>query len=194
MIEVGCGDGALARALAASGHRVVAIDPKAPANTGIFRRVALSELAETGPFDAVVASMSLHHIHPLPETVDRLVSLLVPHGLLLLRELEREALDDATLRWYFHQQHALAAVGRRPHPAGDLERFRDSIATDLDGIHPTAVLRAAVAERFDEVSFERVPYLHAWGLDHALEPIERELIERSAIRATGWWYAGRVRP
>lgn len=194
MLEVGCGDGALALALAAAGHRLLAVDPKAPASSEIFRRVALSELADPGPFDAVVASMALHHIHPLPETLDRLVSLLVPQGLLLLRELDREALDDATLRWYFHQQHALAAVGRRPHPAGDLERFRDSIATDLDGIHPTAVLRAAVAERFDEVSFERVPYLHAWGLDHALEPIERELIERSAIRATGWWYAGRVRP
>ncbi len=194
MLEVGCGDGALARALAASGHRVVAIDPKAPASSEIFRRVALSELADPGPFDAVVASLALHHIHPLPETLDQLTSLLVPKGLLLLRELDREAFDDATLRWYFHQQHALAAVGRRPHPAGDLERFRDSIATDLDGIHPTAVLRAAVAERFDEVSFERVPYLHAWGLDHALEPIERELIERSAIRATGWWYAGRVGP
>ena len=194
MLEVGCGDGALARALSAAGHDVLAIDPKAPEDSGMFRRVALAELADPGPFDAVVASMSLHHIHPLADSVDRVASLLVPAGTLLLRELDRDALDDVTLRWYFHQQHALAAVGRRPRPADEFERFRQRIESDVEGIHGAAALRQAIAVRFDELSFEPVPYLHAWGLDHALEPIERELIERAAIRAAGWWYAGRVKP
>ena len=173
---------------------MLAIDPKAPEDRGIFRRVTLAELADPGPFDAVVASMSLHHIHPLAGTVKRVASLLVPGGTLLLRELDRDALDDVALGWYFHQQHALAAVGRRPRPPDEFERFRQRIETDVEGIHGAAALRVAVAARFEELHFEPVPYLHAWGLDHALEPVERELIECGSIRAAGWWYAGRVKP
>ena len=47
VLEVGCGSGALARALDAAGHRVLAIDPVAP-DGPIFRRVTLEALDELG--------------------------------------------------------------------------------------------------------------------------------------------------
>ena len=42
VLEVGCGEGELARALARAGHFVTAIDPRAPEGN-IFQRVRLEE-------------------------------------------------------------------------------------------------------------------------------------------------------
>ena len=61
VLEVGCGTGELALALAARGHDVVAIDPEAPSGP-LFRQVRLEDYREPGLFRAVVASRSLHHI------------------------------------------------------------------------------------------------------------------------------------
>jgi 2-polyprenyl-3-methyl-5-hydroxy-6-metoxy-1,4-benzoquinol methylase len=63
--EVGCGQGDLARELAASGHGVVAIDPDAPAGE-LFQAASLEAFAEDGRFDVVIASRALHHIPDLP--------------------------------------------------------------------------------------------------------------------------------
>lgn len=51
ILEVGCGEGDLARGLAAAGHSVTAIDPEAPQGP-LVRRVTLEEFAEPGPFHA----------------------------------------------------------------------------------------------------------------------------------------------
>src|SRR5919202_5559733 len=59
VLEVGCGSGELARALADAGHDVTAIDPEAPEGP-LFRRVTLEAFDDPRPFDAVVASRSLH--------------------------------------------------------------------------------------------------------------------------------------
>ncbi len=75
VLEVGCGRGDLARRMAAAGHRVLAIDPAAPEGT-IFERFTLEELVDPGPFDAVVASRSLHHVGDLMGALDRVWRLL----------------------------------------------------------------------------------------------------------------------
>src|SRR5687768_9945052 len=64
VLEVGCGRGELALALDAAGYEVVAVDPDAPEGP-IFRRTTIEELDEPGPFDAIVAAFSLHHVHDL---------------------------------------------------------------------------------------------------------------------------------
>ncbi|MGI8421947.1 MAG: class I SAM-dependent methyltransferase, partial [Gaiellaceae bacterium] len=74
VLEIGCGAGSLARALDAAGHGVLAIDPVAPEGP-IFRQLSLEELRDAGSFDAVVASLSLHHIHDLRAAVDRIAAL-----------------------------------------------------------------------------------------------------------------------
>lgn len=50
VLEVGCGGGGLARALAADGYDLVAVDPNAPAGP-IFRRTTLESLEDEEPFD-----------------------------------------------------------------------------------------------------------------------------------------------
>lgn len=54
VLEVGCGESALARTLARAGHSVTAIASRAPEGT-IFRRVRIEEFSDPGPFDYVVA-------------------------------------------------------------------------------------------------------------------------------------------
>jgi 2-polyprenyl-3-methyl-5-hydroxy-6-metoxy-1,4-benzoquinol methylase len=61
VLEVGCGEGELARALTRVGHSVTAIDPRAPEGP-IFRRTRIEEFSDPGKFDHVVAILSLHHV------------------------------------------------------------------------------------------------------------------------------------
>src|SRR5438876_5175622 len=83
VLEIGCGEGELATALAAAGHEVVAIDPEAPTGA-IFRRVSLEEFESSARFDAVVASLSLHHIPDLEAAADKVAGMLVPEGCFLV--------------------------------------------------------------------------------------------------------------
>jgi Methyltransferase domain len=55
VLEIGCGGGDLARAVARRGYEIVAIDPLAPEGE-IFEPVSLEEFTGCGPFDAVLAN------------------------------------------------------------------------------------------------------------------------------------------
>src|SRR5690349_14180075 len=93
LLEVGCGSGELALALAADGHDVAAIDPRAP-DGPIFRQLRLEDLDADEPrYDAVVASSSLHHVDDAAAAVDRIADLLRPGGVILLSEFATEHLD-----------------------------------------------------------------------------------------------------
>ena len=80
VLEVGCGERELARAMARTGHSVTAIDSRAPEGP-IFRRVRIEELSDPGPFDYVVASLSLHHVEDLGRVLDKIADLLRAGGL-----------------------------------------------------------------------------------------------------------------
>ena len=79
VLEVGCGEGELARALARAGHSVTAIDPWAPEGP-IFRRARIEEFSDPGQFDYVVASLSLHHVEDLGRALGKRADLLRPGG------------------------------------------------------------------------------------------------------------------
>ena len=73
VLEIGCGPvGDLTYALAAAGYDIVAVDPVAPEGP-LFRRIPFEDFTEPGPFDAVVASLSMHHIADLPRTAERIM-------------------------------------------------------------------------------------------------------------------------
>ena len=182
VLEVGCGAGELARALASAGHSIVAIDPAAP-DGPIFRRVTLEDFSDADRFDAVVASVSLHHVADIDAAAERIAALLRPSGALILEEFAKERFAGPTREWYYERRRALEPLDAFPLWSS---RWDEQHAD----IHTFADVRAALERRFATRHFERRPYLFDYRLDDLLEPIERELIELGAIEATAVRYVG----
>lgn len=188
VLEVGCGAGALARALAHAGYAVTAIDPEAPEGP-LFLRVTLEELADPGPFDAVVASLSLHHVENLVTALDRIEALLAARGVLVVNEFAKERLDRPTAAWYFGRRRALAAAHGAPAP-GSIDECLREWENDHAALHGYEAMRAALDARFHERYFAWVPYLHHELAHVTSEAAEQELIDAGAIRATGFRFVG----
>ena len=193
VLEVGCGGGELALALAGAGYDLTAIDPRAPEGP-IFRQVALEDFSADGRFDAVVASVSLHHLERLDAAVDRIAELLEPGGLLVMEEFAKERLVGTTARWYHRQRQAFAAIGMHDKPVPDdfdawLARWHD----DHADVYPLVDVRRAIERRFNARHAEWGPYLFDHWLHDAIEPLERALIAAGAIDATGFRYVGEPR-
>ena len=127
MLEVGCGDGELAQALADAAYDVLAIDPEAP-DGEIFRRTTIEGFDDPGPFDAVVASLSLHHVHDLGAALDKVVRFL--EGPLILNEFAWDRREPMTPEW--EEEH--------------------------EGLHGYGAMRAELDARFEERFFEWLPY------------------------------------
>ena len=187
VLEVGCGRGDLARAIADAGYEVVAIDPDAPEGE-IFRAISLAELTDPGPFDAVVAVRALHHIPDLAGAVAKIARLLRPGGRLVVHEHAWERLDERTARWYLERRTAQGA-GAPP----TLERCRLEWAANHRDLHTSAAMRAALERRFAQRYFAWTPYLHG-ELDAVAEAQEQALIDAGAIEATGFCYVGERPP
>jgi SAM-dependent methyltransferase len=183
VLEVGCGDGRLARELDELGHQVVAIDPAAPPGA-IFQAVSLEEFADPGPFDAVVASRSLHHIHDLPGGLSKLHRLLAPGGPLILVEHAFDRFDEPTARWYLKQRRA-----KGPHAPSSLQACLAEWEADHADLHGYTAMRRELDLRFTERWFAWTPSLYL-ELGTALEQEERTLIEAGSIKATGFQYVG----
>ena len=176
VLEVGCGDGELARGLDAAGYRVLAIDPVAPAGE-LFERTTIEDLRDPGPFDAVVASRSLHHVRDLDDVLAK-IARLAP--LLVLHEFAWDRLDDSTARWYDEQRT------RSPDPPRPASEWR----ARHGGLHGFDALRAALDRHFVERKFSHVPYLYHYLHVPELEPLETALIRAGRIQALAFTYVG----
>jgi SAM-dependent methyltransferase len=181
VLEIGCGSGDLALALAESGYDVVAIDPEAPSGP-IFRRSTLEELDDPGPFTAVLASRSLHHVEDLRRGVEKIARLA---ALVVLEEFAWDRLDDPTLAWW-RGQLRVTAESEGPGSRAEWEE-------EHRGLHGFAALRRELDRCFDEVHFGWQPYVYRYLRSPASEQLERALIEADAIRALGFRYVGRRR-
>ncbi len=164
VLEVGCGNGELARALAQT-YDVTAIDPVAPEGP-IFRRERIEE-HEGGPYDAIVASSSLHHVHDLQAVAAQLASLA---PVLLLSEFAWERLDPQGAAWLGQYMPTDGWVAAHAHH------------------HTGAALRETLAGVYEERAYVEVPYLYRF----AAVPAEAELAALAAgdVQPIGFFYAG----
>ena len=184
VLEIGCGKGELALRLAGAGYEVVAVDPEAPTGD-IFRRGRIEDVEEPHRFDAVVAVLSLHHVEHLGRAADQAHDLVVPGGVLVVREFAAERLDGRTAAWYYHVRCALAAARGEEEPASSLDGWLSEWNAKRAALHDGGALVAALRERFDVRLLEWGPYLYEWELDPALEPLEELLIDEGSLAATG---------
>jgi SAM-dependent methyltransferase len=175
VLEVGCGNGALALSLATDGYDVVAVDPRAP-DGPIFRQIAIEELGDEVPFDGAVASLSLHHVHDLGVAVERVRSLLRTGGPFVVRDFAWNLVDEPTARWDY------ARRGR----VGGLAEWR----AEHDHLHRFEAMRSALDARFRERRFEWGAYLSEFEPGERDVSEERRLIEAGVIRAVGFLYVG----
>jgi SAM-dependent methyltransferase len=175
VLEVGCGRGDLALALAADGYDVVAVDPKAPAGQ-IFRQTTIEELGDEGLFDGALASLSLHHLHDLEVALGRVRSLLRPGAPFVVREFGWDLVDEPTARWDY----------RRRGLEGGLAEWRD----EHDDLHGFEALRAGLEAHFRTRSFEQGPYLSEFEPGEGQPEEEVRLIDAGEIRAIGFVYVG----
>ena len=116
MLEVGCGAGELAAALSRDGHTVIAIDsdPESVASArrlGVDARLASWPAFDDGQFNAVLFTRSLHHIHPLDESVRHAVESIAEGGCIIVEDFAYESADEKTLRWFASSIGLLEATG-----------------------------------------------------------------------------------
>jgi SAM-dependent methyltransferase len=191
VMELGCGAGDLARSLSGAGYDVVAIDPEAPAGA-IFQKVSLEDF-EGGPFDAVVADRSLHHVGDLDAGVAKLRSMLAADGVVVLNEFAWDAMDEPTAAWYIAGARGGGGSGH-VHGERTVADLLDGWAAEHDGLHGADALRAALDVHFETVIDVAVPYIARYHMDDvSLEPVEQRLIDEGSIRALGFRYLGRPR-
>jgi ubiquinone/menaquinone biosynthesis C-methylase UbiE len=205
VLEVGCGKGDLAYALDRAGYSVTAIDPRAPEGT-IFRRVGIEEFSEPGPFDHVVAILSLHHVEDISGALDKIVSLLRAGGTLVVVEFAWDRIDAATAEWALARlPNASASVKRswlercccgRAHEGGNEVRHLHAEAhvarwADEEGLHSSGRMLEQIGRRFAQRSFSWRPYLYP-DLDNTSEADELVAIEAGEINATSFCYVGAV--
>jgi SAM-dependent methyltransferase len=167
ILEVGAGSGELAEALRGAGYDVLAIDPAG--GDGVVQ-IPLREVE--GTFDAAVAIVSMHHVEPLAESIDRLAAVLPPGARFVVDEFDVGAYDERAARWWLgHTDHH--------HEPGDL-------VADLRGhLHNVETIVAALRRWFDVGEPVRGTYLHRWEIGPALRSDEEEAVAAGLIPATG---------
>jgi len=202
VLEVGCGEGRLARSMSAAGYRVVAIDPDAPEGPS-FRRVTIEEFAESGPFDVAVATLSLHHIGDLDAAVAKIASLVASGGTFVAVEMASDRFDDATATWALkhlvpgsehgwlaHRHNEWTTQTGVEAGVGFAEYMRGWAASKQ--FHSAATMLEICRSHFDEMQYEAWPYLYPEleGVTRAQEIAE---IEAGRIQAMGFTWVGAAR-
>lgn len=176
ILEVGAGNGALARAMRSAGYDILAIDPGS--EDGDVRAVALADLEETaGPFAAAVAVVSLHHVDPLAESCRRLGQVVEPGGTLVVDEFDVAAFDVGAAGWWLEQRSALGEPQEKT--------ATELVEEHLHHLHPLERIITALEPHFELGPPVRGAYLHRWNLGDSFRPIEEEAIARGDLSATG---------
>jgi SAM-dependent methyltransferase len=176
VLEVGAGEGELAAALAAAGYVVTAIDPEP--RGGDVHGVALADLkAEPGTFEAAVAIRSLHHVHPLAQSLQQLADVLQPDAPLVIDEMDVVAFDDRAADWWLRQQ-AVLGQARDVSPQQLVNEHRAHL-------HPLDAIVEALAAWFDLGAAVRGKWLYRWDLCTSFRHEEESLISVGQLPAVG---------
>jgi SAM-dependent methyltransferase len=183
--------------LRSSGYEAVGVDPEAPDGED-YRRVAFEQLEALQGIDAVVASTSLHHVVDPEEVIDRVASMLVRRGTLVVVEWAWEAFDEPTAQWCFERLGPDEETGWLHRRRDEWMAFGQPWSVSLrdwaqkEQLHPAETLLRLLDRRFDREDLARGPYFFP-DLVQTSEEDERAAIESGQIRATRVDYVGKLR-
>jgi SAM-dependent methyltransferase len=174
ILDVGCGDGGLVDRLTELGFDPIGVDPRAPAHSRLIR-ARVEHATGLGEFDAITATMSLHHAE-LPTVLQVIKGHLRPGGRLFVSEFAWEAYDERAAGWLadhdrVETDHSVAGW-RREH-------------TDL---HTWVTVREALSTCFTPMLEVARPYLARMLRRRDLEAAEHALIDAQLLPALGIWY------
>jgi SAM-dependent methyltransferase len=170
VLEIGAGEGELARILRGAGYAVTAIDPKG--GDGVEQLALLDLDAPPRSFDAAVAMLSLHHVVPLGQSLRRLSEVLRRGARLVVDEFDVDVLDERASAWWLGQN------GHDKDP-------RDHVAEMREHLYSLAHIREELAAWFD--LGEPVPgaYFYRWPDRPELRAEEERLIAAGELPAIG---------
>jgi SAM-dependent methyltransferase len=185
VLEIGAGDGELARALRDNGYEVLAIDPD-PRGEDV-QDVALIGLEDsTAPFDAALAVTSLHHVEPLEPSIARLADVLEPGAVLVVDEFDVGTFDEPAAEWWLRQRRALGGAPEKS--AAEL------VSEHRAHLHPLERIVAALEPQFEVEAPVYGPYFYRWNLAESLRDEEVAAIAGGEIPAVGARFVARLRP
>jgi SAM-dependent methyltransferase len=185
LLEVGCGDGELAKALQHHGFKVTAIDKRLEAVEASRKigvpaiEVDFLEFEPGTTYDVILFSRSLHHIHPLDAAVQQAAKLLAKDGVLLLEDFGADWMDEHTAVWFFGLKAFLAASGNplKGHgpklDSGQMPAHPEHIWYEhhftKHSLSTSKQMRESIQSHFVIASEERVPYLYRYFCDDVEE-------------------------
>jgi SAM-dependent methyltransferase len=182
VLEIGAGEGELARSLRTSGYDTTAIDPKS--EVADVKAIALVDLPQQGDrFDAALAVVSLHHVDPLEASIEQLAAALAPGAPLLVDEFDAVQLDERAAAWWLEQRRARGDQDpETPEELGPKMQAR---------VHSIELIVRVLTRWFEIGPLERGTYLYRWRLDESLRPVEEDLVARGELPLTGVRFVAR---
>jgi SAM-dependent methyltransferase len=214
ILEVGCGTGELAARLSHDGCAVIAIDSDRH-SVAVARRLGVDAHVATWPdfddghFDAVVFTRSLHHIHPLDESIGHAADSLTDEGHIIVEDFAYESADVKTLRWFASAIRLLSAAGLLVQDDEFLSKILSKTKTlnawrqDHEReLHTAAEIAAQLQKLLGDVLKEEAPYYFRYlagaiavteksdAILQALAEQEAALVADGAIVALGRRFVG----
>jgi SAM-dependent methyltransferase len=175
ILEVGCGDGALAVRLQTLGYRLVAIDASAKAiaratERGLDARVVQWPDFEEAPFDVVMFTRSLHHIRSLDQAVARAKHLLKEQGRVVVEDFAFSEIAPLAAEWLYQ---ILAILSEARVLRAETDGFAAHILREGGGpaawqaahdphLHTADAMLACLRNYFPAVEATAAPYLYRY--------------------------------
>jgi len=191
ILEVGCGTGELAARFSKDGYSVVAIDSDRDSiavarRLGVDAHVATWPDFTSGQFDAVLFTRSLHHIHPLDESVRHAADSLARGGFIIVEDFAYESTDEKTLRWFASAVHLLEATSLLTVSDEFLDKVLSKTATlkawrenHENELHTAVEIVAQLEKTLDRVTTERAAYYFRYVANAVTAEEKRDAILRA---------------
>lgn len=190
VLDVGAGRGDILEHLRFSGAAVYPIDKSAKSIAAAkelgrtVHEADICSLCFKEEFDAVLFSMSAHHIHPLSKALDVAKGALKVGGVLLVEDFAVDECDESSAKWYYE------SLGQ--DVAGDpMGQWKREHTDEHHPFNSGNEMLALIQERFHVRTVERVPFFYRYPASRAasettrLFALEVEMIAAKRVQPLG---------